>query len=198
MALTDVGPPPGASGGPDRGGGIVGPPPIGSVAVEDRVALWSVVAVRIILGTLWLQNANWKRPPDFGQRDRSGLFGFTNGALEHPVFGPFTWLVREVVLPNFSLFGWMVLLTEAALGAFLLLGLLTRLWALVGVSQSLAITFSVLRIPGEWPWAYWLLIAAHLAVFATAAGRVGGIDGLLRTRWRNRDGVLARLAMRLS
>lgn len=167
-------------------------------AFEDRVARWSWVVVRVILGLLWMQNAGWKRPPDFGQLDRSGLFGFTNGAIEFPVFAPFTWLVRQVVIPNFTLFGWSVLLVEATLGALLLLGLATRFAALLGMAQALAITFSVLRIPGEWPWAYWLLMVAHVAVFASAAGRVGGLDGLLRPQWRASDSGLARLALRFS
>ncbi len=100
-------------------------------------------------------------------------------AVERPVFGPYAWLVEHLVLPNFTFFGWLTLLTEAALGAFLLIGLATRFWALIGVLQSLAITLSVLNATNEWHWSYFLMIMVHLLIFATAAGRSFGVDGVL-------------------
>ncbi|MGQ0743714.1 MAG: TQO small subunit DoxD [Acidimicrobiales bacterium] len=157
---------------------------------------WPMVAVRLLLGVMWLQNAGWKRPPDFGANDRSGLFFFTSTAVDHPVWGPYTWVVENLILPNFTPFGWTVLLTEAALGAFLLLGLGTRFWALVGLAMSVTITLSVMRLPAEWPYALWLLIAAHLAVLATAPGRHAGLDGLLRPMWARSSSSLAARALR--
>jgi thiosulfate dehydrogenase [quinone] large subunit len=106
--------------------------------------------------------------------------------------------VREVVLPNFRFFGWAVLFTEAALGAFLLLGLATRFWAVVGLVQSLFITLAVLNTPGEWEWSYYLMMAGHLGVFALAAGRVGGLDGLLRPVWARSGTPVARTLLRAS
>ena len=61
------------------------------------------------------------------------------------------WLIENVVLPNFTLFGYLTLLAEASLGAFLLVGLATRFWALVGIAQTVAITLSVLNGPNEFP-----------------------------------------------
>ncbi len=49
----------------------------------------------------------------------------------------------NVVAPNLSLFGYLTLLTEFTLAVLLLSGTLTRLAALVGVGQSLAIGLSV-------------------------------------------------------
>ena len=73
------------------------------------------------------------------------------------------------------------MLTELSLAVFLLTGLATRLWAAVGVVQSVAIGLTVANAPGEWGWSYWLMIAAHLAVLASpAAGRVAGLDGSVR------------------
>jgi thiosulfate dehydrogenase [quinone] large subunit len=133
------------------------------------------------VGLLWLQNVGWKTPPDFGRGDPpAGLYRFTGYAVSHEVFPPYAWLVDRVVLPNFTVFGWLVLLVEASLGAFLLIGLATRFWALVGIAQTVAITLSVLNAPNEWAWSYLLMLLAHAAVFATAAGRYFGLDGLLR------------------
>jgi thiosulfate dehydrogenase [quinone] large subunit len=171
---------------------------LASPTLEDRAAPWAAFGLRVTLGLLWLVNSGWKRPPDFGQNGNRGLYAFTRDAVEHEVFAPFAWVVREVVLPNFRFFGWAVLLTEAALGAFLLLGLATRFWAVVGLVQSAFITLSVLNTPGEWEWSYYLMMAGHLGVFALAAGRVGGLDGLLRPVWGRSGSRVARALLRAS
>ncbi|MBA2428308.1 MAG: TQO small subunit DoxD, partial [Thermoleophilaceae bacterium] len=80
----------------------------------------------------------------------------------------------------------------------LVLGLFTRLFALVGVGQTTAIALSALNAPHEWIWSYLLMILAHLAVFAMAAGRSGGLDGVLRPIWARKDTALARLFLRAS
>jgi thiosulfate dehydrogenase [quinone] large subunit len=143
---------------------------------------------------MWIDNVSWKVPPDFGQGGTpSGLYRWTLLGVEYEVLAPWAWFVDTVVVPNFTVFGWLVLATEASLGAFLLIGLFTRAFALLGVVQSLAITFSVLNAPHEWYWAYPLMILVHLMLFATAAGRYGGMDGLLRPVLRPRDGRRYRL-----
>lgn len=157
-----------------------------------------IAAVRIAVGLMWLQNVNWKRPPDFGSIRGNGLYEFTSDAVHHPVHAPFTWLVQNVILPHFVLFGWLVLILEFCLGAFLIVGFLTRLWAVLGVLQALAITLSVLNTPGEWQWSYYLMFAAQFVILATAAGRVLGVDGLLRPQWSASPNRLAGLALRLS
>jgi len=178
------------------------PGPVGPAYVDGalpdlagRIALFTT---RVVLGLLWLQNSGWKTPPDFGRSSGSGLYRFTRLAIEHEVFAPYAFVVREVVLPNFIAFGWLVLLVEAALGAFLLVGLATRFWALVGVVQSAAIGLSVLGAPGEWSWAYYLMLAGHLAVFGVAAGRFWGLDGVLRPQWERSNSVVARVMFRAS
>jgi thiosulfate dehydrogenase [quinone] large subunit len=149
-----------------------------------------MAAVRILVALLWLTNTGWKRPPDFGEIGGGSLYGYTADAVEHPVFDPYSSLVENVILPNFRTFGWLVWITEIALAAFLLVGLATRFWAVVGALQAAAIGLSVGLTPGEWPWAYYLMVGAHLALLATAAGRTWGLDELVRpvlltrrTRW---------------
>jgi thiosulfate dehydrogenase [quinone] large subunit len=165
-----------------------------------RLARATTALLRIAVGFLWIQNAGWKTPPDFGAAadPPAGLYKFTSFAVEHPVFPPYAWLVEHLVLPNFTFFGWTVLLVEAALGAFLLIGLLTRLWAAIGVAQTLAITLSVLNAPHEWHWSYFLMLLVHLVLLGTAAGRAAGLDGLLRPVWREWPGWRGRWLLRLS
>ncbi len=62
----------------------------------------------------------------------------------------------------------------------------------------IAITLSVLNTPGEWPWSYFLMLTVHVALFATAAGRFYGLDGVLRARWLRQPGRLSRWLARLS
>lgn len=158
-----------------------------------------IAAVRVGVALMWIQAAGWKVPPRFGDGDEpTGLRRWTEFAITHEVFPPYSWLVENIVLPNFGVFGWLVLVVEACLGAFLLVGLLTRLWAVIGLAQTLAIMFSALNAPQEWPWAYVLMLLAHLALLATAAGRHYGLDGVLRPAWQQSDGRLSRWLVRAS
>ncbi|QNE21365.1 DoxX family membrane protein [Kribbella qitaiheensis] len=163
--------------------------------VSSRLSRALVALVRITVALLWIQNLSWKRPPRFGNHSDppDGLYQWTLNGVQHQVFAPWAWFVQHLVLPNFLLFAWLTFLIEGCLGAFLLVGLATRFWALVGVAQSMAITLSVLRTPNEWFWSYFLMIAAHLMLFAVAAGRAYGIDGVIRPLWRQRGGVLVKL-----
>lgn len=165
------------------------PPPEAAINDHPRLNPWMLTVFRVIVALLWIENSQWKRPPEF-----SSLRSFTTDAVEHPVFPPFTYLVENVVLPNFEIFGWAVLITEASLGAFLLVGLFTRFWAIVAIGQTLAIAMSQLNVPGEWEWGYYLMFAAYLAVFATAAGRSYGLDGLLRPLWAQQAKAGSKLA----
>ncbi len=178
----------------------IAPPaaPTAAPPVTDRASRAVMAAIRIAVGVLWLTNTRWKTPPDFGEVGGGGLYGFTADAVSHPVLGPYSYVVEHVVLPNFRAFGWAVLILEALLGAFLLLGLTTRLWGVIGAVQAVCIGLAVARTPGEWPWTYILMIAANLAVAATAAGRAAGLDGILRPIWRERTGPWSRLLQRLS
>lgn len=155
---------------------------------RDRATSISAVIARIAVGLLWLDNLTWKTPPNFGSDDNSGLYFFTSEAVRYPVFTPYTSIVENVILPNFGPFAWGVFLIEICLAVFLLLGFATRFWALVGVAQAFVIFLSVGAAPNEWKWSYFLMMVSLLAVFGFAAGRVWGIDGMLRKRVASRPG----------
>jgi thiosulfate dehydrogenase [quinone] large subunit len=167
--------------------------------LSSRMDRAVIALVRVGVGLLWLQNVGWKTPPDFGQADPpSGLYHSASYAVSHEVFHPYALLMERLVLPNFTAFGWMVLLVEASLGAFLLIGLATRFWALVGVVQTVVIMMSVLNAPHEWFWSYVLMLLAHMALFATSAGRYAGLDGLFRPYWQRSPSWWARWLVRAS
>lgn len=135
-----------------------------------------LAALRILLGLMWLYNIAWKRPPGFGEDSGSGLYKFTSYAVEHPVFPPYSWVAEHVILPNIEIFGWLVLVTETALAVMLLSGVLIRAAAALGIAQSLAIGLSVAYAPEEWPWSYWLMMGAHLALLVGSSGRTFAVD----------------------
>lgn len=172
-------------------------PAAGQLPTGASVA-WGLWFARVSVALLWMSGAGWKVPPDFGEASGRGLYRWASYAVEYPVFAPYSWLVENVVLPNIVVFGWLTLLTEASLGAFLLVGLFTRFWAVVGILQTLAIIGSAFNAPHEWPWSFYLMIVAHVVLLTTAAGRAYGLDGLLRPQWCRSDRPLAKLMVRAS
>lgn len=165
------------------------------VLANDRFAQVAIFLCRVTVAFLWIQNTRWKVPPDFGADAGRGLYAFTNDALAHEVFAPYAALVRSVILPNLGFFGWIVLFTEAAIGATLLMGFATRLMGLVAVGQAGAIFLSVSQTPGEWPWAYYLMMVGGLVLAGIGAGRVLGLDAVLRPRLLASHGLWRRAAV---
>lgn len=160
---------------------------------NDGFARGAVLIGRIVVAFLWIQNVRWKVPPDF-----DALAAFTGFAVKHPVFPPYTAVVENLILPNIGLFGWVVIASEATIGAFLLVGLFTRFWALIAVAQSFVIFLSVGLTPEEWPWSYYLMMVGSLMLAGVAAGRVWGLDGLLRPIWLAKDSRWAKWLARAS
>ena len=143
---------------------------------EAARTLYALAGLRILLGVLWLANLGWKLPPDFGKNDPEGLLYNFQRAEKDAVFGPLQDLTREVIIPHFTLFGWLVFLAELTAGALLLLGLWTRVGALVGLVQSIAITLLVVRAPGEWVWTYVMFVAIGIVVLVTPSGNRLSLD----------------------
>lgn len=156
--------------------------------LDSRLTRACLAFVRIGFGFLWLTQLTWKVPPEFG-----ALRFFTAAAYTHPVFPPYGWVVEQVIIPNFTFFAYVTVLTEAALGAFLILGLFTRLWALIGLAQTVLIALSIINLPHEWSWAYYMMAMGHLAILATAAGRTFGLDGIFRAWFVRVPGRAGRL-----
>jgi hypothetical protein len=144
-------------------------------ATSGQIAL---AGLRLLVGLMWLRNLVWKVPPDFGERHHDGLYFWTHRAVEFPVSKPFSWMVEHVVLPNFTAFGWGVFVVESALAVQLLTGTAVRLAALLGITQSTAIGLSVAQAPGEWPWAYAMMIGIHVVLLFGPSARYAAVDAL--------------------
>ena len=141
-----------------------------------------LTVLRIVAGLLWLAHVWWKVPPDFGEARRTGLWFWTHLAVDHPVFPPYSWLVEHLVLPNFTPFGWLVLVVETLLPVLLLTGTAVRLAALIGIGQSLAIGMSVAQAPNEWPWAYAMMLGIHLVLLLAPSAQYAAVDAVRAAR----------------
>ena len=92
-------------------------------------------------------------------------------------------LVQDVMLPNAHVLGPLFTWGELLVGIFLILGLLTRLWAAAALLLSL--TYMMVDARSAWtPYSSGASFAAiSLALLIGAAGRTSGIDSLLAVRW---------------
>ena len=151
--------------------------------LKKQTALWPISASRIVIGILWLYSLRWKLPPVFMPAMGRGLMDWLELEVQHPAFAFYGDFVSSIVIPNFTLFAWIIFSVELLVGLSLLTGTLTRLGGLVGLLMAVNLGIGLLEVPGEWPWSY-VMLAMWQAVFLVAgAGRVLGVDGWLRKRY---------------
>ena len=151
--------------------------------LQERAPLWPVSAGRILIGILWLFSLRWKLPPDFMPESGRGLMDWLLLEVQHPAFGFYGDFVQTVVIPNFTSFAWIIFLAELLVGLSLLTGSLTRLGGAIGLLMAFNLGLGLLEVPGEWPWSYAMLAMWQGTFVVMGAGRVFGIDGLLRRRY---------------
>lgn len=132
---------------------------------------WPLALARILLGLMWLTSLRWKLPPDFEADGHTSLRGWLELMVEHPTLGFYGDLIDSVVLPQFTLFAWLVFLAELAVGIALVLGVFVRPAALLGLAMSLNLLVGLADVPGEWPWSYLFMAMWHGAVLVSAADR---------------------------
>jgi hypothetical protein len=144
----------------------------------EAVSGVALTALRLLVGLMWLWNVVWKVPPDSGENKKDGLYFWTRLGVDFRVFAPFRWLLEHLVLPNFTVFGWLTIVVESLLAVLLLTGTAVRLAALIGIGQSLAIGLTVAVAPHEWPWAYAMMIGIHLVLMLTASAQYAAVDGV--------------------
>jgi thiosulfate dehydrogenase [quinone] large subunit len=154
----------------------------GSAKPSPAAAAWGLAGLRVFTGVLWLANLAWKLPPDFGKDEVGGLMDNFVIAEEDAVFGFLRTFMSDVVIPNYTAFGWLVFVVELVAGVLLTLGLLTRLGALVGGIQAVIITLLVVQAPTEWFWTYAMMIALHIVLFLTPCAERLALDPWLRRR----------------
>ena len=137
---------------------------------------WPLALFRIAFGLLYLDMAMQKAP----WNGYGWLKGFIDKEVANPAFDWYAALLKQVVLPNFALFGLMTFVVEFALGLGLLLGVLTRLAGLGGFFWQINIALGGFNVPGEWYWIWVLLTLPQFCFAFCGAGRILGLDAWLR------------------
>jgi hypothetical protein len=105
-------------------------------------------------------------------------------------------LLDNLFIPQIRVFGWLVWLAEFWIFLSMLLGLFTRLGALVSIGMSLQLYVGLANIPRpfEWEWSYGAIVILSVAMLGAAAGRTLGVDAWLRRRLAAPAGRGSRLA----
>jgi uncharacterized membrane protein YphA (DoxX/SURF4 family) len=112
-------------------------------------------------------------------------------------------LLDNLIIPNIQVFGWLVWLAEFWIFLSMLLGLFTRLGAIVSILVSLQLFIGLANIPRpyEWEWSYGTIVLLSIAMLGAAAGRFIGMDAWLRKKLAapaGRGNLLARIGLALS
>jgi len=155
-----------------------------SVGWSSAVApLWPLGLARILYGVLWWQQSRWKVPADdFGRKSGGGLWYWVGQEIQYPTIAAYKAFLVNVMIPNWTFFGYMTLMTETFIAVTLILGLFTRLGAFVAFGMAINITMGILSVPHEWGWTYTMLIMFAAIFLLTGAGRSFGVDAFLGPR----------------
>lgn len=155
--------------------------------LKKKTVLWPAALSRMMIGVLWLFSLRWKLPPDFMPASGRGLMDWLELEVQHPAFAFYGDFVANMVIPNFTLFAWIIFISELLVGLSLLTGTLTRVGALIGLLMALNLGIGLLEVPGEWPWSYVMLAMWQGTFLVVGAGRLFGVDGWLRIRYAQND-----------
>jgi thiosulfate dehydrogenase (quinone) large subunit len=160
----------------------------------DRLGRFGLVFARLMIGVLWITQLAWKVPPSFGCPanfavstsytarttglcDWTGLMGVYSISPLHRAF------VNNFVIPNLAWMGWFIFLMELFIAATLILGVVSRLGALVAIIQATNLLIGLSAVPNEWYWTYGMLIILSVIFFCIPPGRTFGLDAWLRRRF---------------
>ncbi len=171
----------------------------------DWLGRYGLVLARLVIGLLWITQLAWKMPPTFGcpadfavvtgdAARTTGLCGWTGLMASYSILPLHAAFVKSIIIPNIAWMGWLIWLMEFFIAASLVLGVVTRLGAVVAIIQSINLFIGLGFAPGEWYWSYGMLIMLHVIFFCIPPGRTLGIDAILRRQWgaeagRNKLGV---------
>lgn len=144
-----------------------------------------ILLLRVLTGTMWWEQSLWKIPPHYG-----GLIYWMKQEVAHAAVPLQGTLVKVIVLPNIGIFGPVIYTIEALIGVSLIIGLFTRLGAIVGILMALNLWLGLYSAPGEWPWTYFFLIIIMGLFCIDPPGRVLGWDAVRRRASGGRFGIL--------
>ena len=155
-----------------------------------------VTLIRLWLGYVWVSELGWKAPFNgsgggmfgcaaggFSGGKLSGLCDWMQREVDHPAIGLFGDFVKNLIIPNFTLFAWLTIIVEGFVAVSLIFGIATRLGGLVGGFWALNLLIGLAAVPGENWWEYALFALGNFA-FAIIGMRYNfGLDRLLHRQY---------------
>ena len=164
-------------------------------AVDIGQLARGLAVLRILTGTIWLTNGLAKlfdiQRVEIGpyvanliNRDvaRFILDQEVNHNTQHrlPLVG---WIANDLVLPNWELFSWLLTAVEITAGLLLVLGLASRLGALIALGPATSLFF-VYFSNNRWMFEQPHEVVPLIILALIPSGRWWGLDRrLARTRW---------------
>jgi hypothetical protein len=136
-------------------------------------AIW---LVRVLIGCMWFQGMLWKLPLPVSD----GLQYWTEQESTSAAFEFHRTFLKEIVLPNMSVFGPIVFLAELAFAGSMILGLAVRFVGVLAIAYVLQLWLGLYGNSSEWPWTYMFLAVLMFLFVVEAAGRSLGFDAWLR------------------
>jgi uncharacterized membrane protein YphA (DoxX/SURF4 family) len=140
--------------------------------------------VRGVVGLMWWQQSLWKVPPDF-----DSLRHWVDEMIKNAAFPIQAQLLQNVVLPNFTAFGYLIYSLEVTIGISLIIGLFVRATSAIGALMILNIYLGLYRSDSEWPWTYAFLVLLMIIIAVERYGRSLGADALIAMRAQQPTGL---------
>jgi len=149
--------------------------------LKERTYLWYVVLLRLWIGYYLLQQGIRKYQRDFPHID---WIKAQIGELDKvEIYGWYKSFLMNTVVPHRELFGYLVMSSEILIGLCVLVGLLTRFSAIIGIFMLVNYFFGPGMARGGATLAQQQTFIVSLLVLTLAnAGRTLGLDGLLFKR----------------
>jgi thiosulfate dehydrogenase [quinone] large subunit len=145
---------------------------------RERVLL-TLAGVRVFMGVFWLVNLLWRLPTDFGEGNYWGLPRIFEVARKHGISPPVRSFVSRVLVPHMTVVGWLVFAIGLISGLLLVFGLLTRFGAALGLLQAIVMTLFLANAPGEWLYAYLMLVLLSALLLLLPVSRRLSLDDAL-------------------
>lgn len=162
---------------------------------RSMVHLWNWFA-RVTIAGLWWQQSLWKTPPRYGvaSNGTGGLRFWMEQMVQNASTSFQSHLVANVMLPHFTFFAPQVYVAEVTISILLMLGLFTRVAAVLGALLALNLWLGLYRSSSEWIWEYFFLLVIQVTFLIVRPGLSWGADVFIRDKSFGRFDWIKRLA----
>jgi thiosulfate dehydrogenase [quinone] large subunit len=149
--------------------------------LKEKTYLWYLLPLRLWIGFYLLQQGLRKYQRDFPHSD--WVARQIGNLAEVDLYPWYESFLQNVVIPNKEIFGYLVMTGEILVGLCILLGLLTRFSAVVGLFMMINYLFGPgMARGGATLGQQQTFIASLIVILLANPGRTLGLDGLLFRR----------------